>query len=170
MKFLIIGFCYLLLLVVPFYIYQPAHAHFVKPEKGAIGPVCGMSVSEDPSWVAVIMFSDGKHVKLHGTKCMFTYYFNLAKYDEKRGRQNVATMHVMDYRSLEPINAKKAYYVIHSNIKGPMGDELIPLKDRESAEAFIKENGGKILLFKNITPETINSLNSIPLDNSSPSP
>jgi nitrous oxide reductase accessory protein NosL len=48
-----------------------------------------------------------------------------------------------------------------------MGAELIPLKDRASAEAFTKEHGGEILLFKDITPEIINSLKNI-VPNKSP--
>jgi nitrous oxide reductase accessory protein NosL len=111
-------------------------AHFVKPDKGDISPVCGMNVSEHLRWVAVIMFSDGKHVKLHGPKNMFTYYFNLEKYDKKYKQNNIATLHVTDYLTEEPIKAETAHYVINSNIQGPMGDELISLKDKISAESF----------------------------------
>ena len=70
-----------------FYRNQAAHAHFVTPKKGDACPICGMSVSEHPIWVAVIMFSDGKHVKLHGPKSMFTYYFNLDKLSKIKKKQ-----------------------------------------------------------------------------------
>jgi nitrous oxide reductase accessory protein NosL len=158
--------CFLVFFSILLFVNQFTFAHFVEPEKGDICPICGMSVSEHPTWVAVIMFSDGKHVKLHGPKSMFTYYFNLDKYDKKYRMKNVATLHVTDYFTLEHISAKKAQYVIHSTIQGPMGAELIPLKDRKSAEVFIKENGGKILLFNDITPKLINSLKNIVPDKS----
>ena len=149
-----------------FYINQAAHAHFVAPKKGDACPICGMSVSEHPIWVAVIMFSDGKHVKLHGPKSMFTYFYNLENYNEKYKKKDVATMHVTAYNTLEHLRAENAYYVINSNIKGPMGADLIPFKDRASAEVFIKEHGGTIMLFKNITREIVNSLKNIVPDKS----
>jgi copper chaperone NosL len=160
-KIIGISIYFLVLVVGLFYLNQTAYAHFVEPKKGDICPTCGMSVSEHPLWVAVIMFSDGKHVKLHGPKSMFTYYFNLEKYDKKYGMKNVATLHVTDYYTMEHIRAEEAHYVIHSNFEEPMGAELISLKDRASAEAFTKEHGGEVLLFKDITPEIVNSLENI---------
>ncbi len=166
MKILGIGICFLVLLSGLFYMNQAAHAHFVEPKKGDICPICGMSVSEYPLWVAVIMFSDGNHVKLHGPKSMFTYYFNIEKYDKKYKMKNVATLHVTDYYTVKNIRAEEAHYVINSSIQGPMGAELIPLKDRASAEAFIKEYGGEILLFRDITPKIVNSLKNVIPDKS----
>ncbi len=165
-KILGAGICCIVLFSGLFYADQAALAHFVEPKKGDISPVCGMSVSENPLWVAVIMFSDGKHVKLHGPKTMFTYYFNLEKFDKKYRIKNVATIHVKDYYTRENIEAEKAHYIINSDIEGPMGAELIPLKDMVSAETFTKEHGGKILLFKDITPEIVNSLKNIVSDKS----
>ena len=74
--------------------------------------------------------------------------------------------HVKDYDTHEQIRAEKAHYVIHSNIEGLNGDELVPFSDRASAEAFTKEHGGKTLLFKDITPEIVNSLKNIVSDKS----
>lgn len=159
--------CFWVLISNYFVTDQLAYAHFVKPQKGDVCPVCGMSVSEHPRWVAVIMFSDGKHVKLHGPKSMFTYYFNLEKYDRKYRKKDVATLHVTDYYTEKHIRAEKAHYVIGSDIQGPMGDELIPLKDGESAKKFTREHGGEILLFNDVTPEVINYLKNIIPDNSS---
>ncbi len=165
-KFFVAVMCCLGLFSALFYAHQAALAHFVEPEKGETDPICGMSVSEDPAWAAVIMFSDGKHVKLHGPKSMFTYYFNLGKYSKKYGKKNVATLHVTDYHTLEHIKAEKAHYVIHSNIQGPMGDDLIIFKDMASAESFTKEHGGTILHFNDITPSIVNSLQNIIPDTS----
>jgi nitrous oxide reductase accessory protein NosL len=165
-KILSMGICFLIFLSGLFYANKTSLAHFVEPEKGDICPVSGMSVSEEPLWVAVIMFSDGKHVKLHGPKSMFTYYFNLEKYEKKYRMKNVATIHVRDYYTHVNIEAEKAHYIIHSEIEGPMGAELIPLEDKASAEAFTKEHGGNIFLFKDITPEIVNSLKNIVPDKS----
>lgn len=157
-KILAIGICFVVLLSGLSYTNQDALAHFTPPEKGDMCPVCNMPVSDHPLWVAVIMFSDGEHVKLHGPKSMFTYYFNLGEYSNKYREKDIATIHVKDYSTHEHISAKKAYYVIHSNIEGLKGDELIPFSDRVSAETYTKKHGGKILSFKEITPDIIASL------------
>ena len=161
---LIIGLCFSVLFLGFFPFNNIANAHFVEPKKGDICPICGMSVSEHPLWVAVIMFSDGKHVKLHGPKSMFTYYFNLETYDKKYKTENVSTMHVTDYGTAKHVKAQVAHYVIQSNIQGPMGADLIPFKDNASAEAFAKDHGGNILRFKDITPKIVNALENIITD------
>ncbi len=161
--FLII--CFILSGVV-MYANQVAHAHFVKPAEDDIGPVCGMPLDKDPEWASVIMFKDGKHVKLHGPKHMFVYYFNVAKYDSRHDMSDISTMHVIDYYSRKNIKAREAYYVLGCNVTGPMGDDLIPLKDRTSAGKFREKHGGEILSFDEITPEVIYGLKNIIPDDS----
>jgi nitrous oxide reductase accessory protein NosL len=155
-----------LLLYGSVYMHGQAIAHFVQPDKEDRCPVCGMNVSDHPRWITVIMFSDGTHEKLHGPKSMFTYYFNLKKFSEKFEKSDIATLHVTDYMTQEHIRAQTAFFVIESTIQGPMGDELIPFKDRGTAEKFIQEHGGTIISFKEITPDLINSLENIITDDS----
>jgi copper chaperone NosL len=46
------------------------------------------------------------------------------------------------------IDAKEAFYVIGSRLKGGMGvDETIPFSDKGSAEKFAADNGGRIVAF-----------------------
>jgi nitrous oxide reductase accessory protein NosL len=158
-------FC-LLLLPGFFHTEQVVHAHFVEPKKGDVCHTCEMPIGENPSRAAVIMFQDGKHVKFHGAKCMFTYYLNIKRYSKQYRKKNVATLHVTDFNTLERVRAENAHYVIHSSEKGPMGDEPIPFKEIASAEKFTKEHGGIILDYELITPEIINALNNIAPDNS----
>jgi nitrous oxide reductase accessory protein NosL len=165
-RFFVVLSCFLVLLGGLVHFNHSANAHFVKPVEEDKCPICGMSPSKHPDWVAVIMFIDGKHVKLHGPKNMFIFYFNIGKYDQKHERKNIATMHVMDYSTKKHIKAKEAYYVIGSGVMGPMGDELIPFENSMSSEIFKKDHGGKIITFNEITPEIINNLNNIIPDNS----
>ncbi len=145
---------------------QDVHAHFVKAAEDEISPVCGMPLDKHPDWASVIMFKDGKHVKLHSPKNMFVFYFNMGKYDSKHKKHDISTMHVIDYYSRKNIKAKGAFYVLGCNVTGPMGDDLIPLKDRNAAEKFSAEHGGKILAFDEITPDVINDLKNVTPDNS----
>ena len=161
LRIIIVGISFLALFSGNLYTNQLANAHFVDPKEGDVCPICEMAISEHTLWVAVIMFSDGKHVKLHGPKSMFTYYFNLENYDKKYKKKNVSTLHVTDYYTLKHIRAEEAYYVINSNMLGPMGAELVPFKNLASAKSFIKEYGGEILSYENITPEIVSSLQDI---------
>jgi nitrous oxide reductase accessory protein NosL len=166
-KFLVVAIFCVGLLSAFFYSTQVANAHFVKPKEKDRCPVCGMPPGVDPKTVAVIMYKDGKHAKFHGPKHMFTYYFNMGKYSQKYKQRDVAGMYVTEFYSLKNIKAQKAYFVIGSEIQGQTGEEIIPLNDINSAETFIKDHGGKILKFDEVTPEVIDNMKSMTPDGSS---
>ena len=57
------------------------------------------------------------------------------------------------------IEAKNAFFVIGSEVYGPMGHELIPFVSRSDAEAFKKDHKGKrILKFEDVKPGIIKKL------------
>jgi len=56
---------------------------------------------------------------------------------------------VVDAKTQKIINAKKAYYVIDSDVKGTMSRRSkLAFASKRDAEAFIKEHGGKIITFQ----------------------
>ena len=64
-----------------------------------------------------------------------------------------------DYYSLESIEGTRAFYVIGSDVFGPMGKELIPFGKETEAREFLKDHKGKkILRFQEITPEILKTL------------
>ena len=59
------------------------------------------------------------------------------------------------------IDALQAFYVIWSNVYGPMGHEPIPFQNEEDAKKFLRERKGKkIIRFKHITQNLIKSLDN----------
>jgi len=57
------------------------------------------------------------------------------------------------------IDGLKAFYVIGSDVYGPMGRELIPFGSRSDAEEFRKDHQGKAVLeFNGITPDAVKGL------------
>jgi nitrous oxide reductase accessory protein NosL len=63
---------------------------------------------------------------------------------------------VTDYYSQKPIDGKKAYYVIGSDINGPMGNELIPFELENDAKTFMSDhNGKKVIPFNQITQDEV---------------
>lgn len=122
-------------------------------------PVCGMFVSKYKEWVGVITFRDGTSVFFDGPKDLFTYYFNLKKYNPTKSLDSLASVRVKDYYSLNYLDARKAYYVNGSDVFGPMGKELVPFAKDADAREFLKDHKGKqILRFKEITPQVMKSL------------
>jgi nitrous oxide reductase accessory protein NosL len=73
----------------------------------------------------------------------------------------VTAISVKDYYSKTSINALQAFFVIWSDIYGPMGHEPIPFEKETDAKKFLKEHKGKrILRFKDINPKVITSLDN----------
>jgi len=65
---------------------------------------------------------------------------------------------VREFNTGDWIDAKKAHYVIGSGEMGPMGKELIPFADAESAGTFQKEHGGQVSQYDTINMETLKPL------------
>ncbi len=122
-------------------------------------PVCGMFVARYPDFAAEILFKDGSHAAFDGTKDMFKYYFNLAKYNPSKKAVDIAAIYVTDYYDLKWIDAYQAFYVEGSDVYGPMGRELIPFEKEEGAEQFMTDHIGKSRLkFDEITSDLIKRL------------
>jgi len=128
----------------------------VKPSPKDKCPVCGMFVYKYPDFLAEIFFKDGTYALFDGTKDMFKYYFNLKKYNPTKDRSDIDVIYVTDYYTLTLINGLTAYYVLGSDVYGPMGHELIPFEKEGDAKAFLKDHKGKtIYRFKDVTAEVI---------------
>jgi nitrous oxide reductase accessory protein NosL len=122
------------------------------PPTQAKCPVCGMFVAKYPGWVASITFRDSTSVYFDGPKDLFRFYLNPGKYIPARKQADFAGIYVKDYYSLAVIDGRRAFYVIGSNVMGPMGKELVPFARKDDAEGFMHDHqGGKILSFSEIT-------------------
>jgi nitrous oxide reductase accessory protein NosL len=122
-------------------------------------PVCGMFVTRYPDWTATAVFRDGIVVFFDGPKDLFIYLADLKRYDSRHSRDDIKALSVMDYYAVNPINGFAAFYVIGSDVHGPMGAELVPFQDPADAREFLKDHQGKRLLrFKEVTPDVLETL------------
>jgi len=122
-------------------------------------PVCGMFVTKYPKWVATIKLKEKLHY-FDGVKDMMKFY--IFDVDFPYNRKEIESISVTDFYTLKEINAKEAFYVIGSNIFGPMGDELIPFIDQKSADNFMHEHKGKkVLNFTDISSTLVMGLDGI---------
>ncbi len=145
-------------------LHSPARGASATPHPSAPGPkdkcpVCGMFVKKYPSWVATVAFKDGSHAWFDGAKDLFTYLGTPQRYTPGRTAAMVDRLWVKDYYSLQPIDAKTAYYVIGSKVYGPMGHELIPFKRLDDAREFMLDHQGtQIIRYGDVTPTLLKTL------------
>jgi copper chaperone NosL len=149
----------LLAFLLPSFALGAADGGVPKPSARDKCPVCGMFVAKYPDWTAAVRFRDGSHVYTDGAKDMFKYLHDLKKYDPARKSEDIQAVWVMDYYGLSWIDARNAWYVLGSDVYGPMGKELIPLEKKADAEEFMKDHKGmQIVRFSDVTREVIKNL------------
>ncbi len=118
-------------------------------------PVCGMFVAKYEEWLSQIVNGSDKPLVFDGVKDMMAYYFDGARYGAGTDLSK-AEIWVRSYYTLDYINGREAFYVVGSDVLGPMGDELIPFTTRKEAENFKTDHHGTaILSFEEITSSQI---------------
>lgn len=123
------------------------------PEPRARCAECGMYVTAYPEWVAALVGTDGRALYFDCPKDMFKHlYFGGAKKDAGTWEAWVT----VEGEGFAP--ASKAVFVVGSDLLGPMGDDLAPQAGEGEAAAFMKEHGGRMLTFDEITPEVVRGL------------
>ncbi len=131
----------------------------VRPQPGDKCPVCGMFVAKYPDWSAEIIYQDGTVLFFDGAKDLFKFYFAPHKYKSNKQRQHIKAMYVTEYYDLTFIEAKNAFYVLGSDVYGPMGLELVPFKTEADAKEFLRDHQGeKIIAFNDVVLALIKTL------------
>ncbi len=108
--------------------------------------VCGMFPAKYPKWSATVLFEDGHADHFDGPKDLFKYLLDMEKYAKGRVADDIKGVGVTDYYEVERIDARLAFYVVGSDVLGPMGHELLPLAARPAAEEFMRDHEGKRIL------------------------
>ena len=122
--------------------------------------ICGMFVAKYEGWVTQIRLTDNSTLFFDGIKDMMVFYHNPSKYSNFTTK-DIKEIWAKDYYSQQWINGFKAFYVVGSDVYGPMGKEFIPFAERAAAENFMTDHKGeKILDFQEITDELVQSLRS----------
>jgi nitrous oxide reductase accessory protein NosL len=109
-------------------------------------PVCGMFVARYPEWIATVLYRDGHAHHFDGAKDLFKYLLDRPRWAPRHAAKEIASIGVTEYYGLTLIDARQAWYVIGSDVLGPMGHELVPLATQEDAAAFMDDHGGRRIL------------------------
>lgn len=151
---------------------QPAWAEPLdvpNPQPTDTCPVCGMFVAKYPDWIATVLYRDGHAHHFDGAKDLFKYLLDLPKWAPGHGAEDIAAIGVTEYYGVSRIDARAAWYVIGSDVLGPMGHELIPLVTEEDAAEFFRDHGGKgILRFDDVTSGLLDDLDQGRYDRAPP--
>ncbi len=117
---------------------------------------CGMPSQKYPKWHTKMIYKNGNIKWTCSPRCMLLLVQN-----HKTTAQPVQIW-VKDYYNLKEIDAKKAFYVVKSDVLGPMGQDFVPLANMADAKNFVKEhkknqaeNQHNILTFSDINMEII---------------
>ena len=132
-----------------------------KPAAKDLCPVCGMIVSKYPNWVATVLYKDGHAHHFDGAKDMFKYLQDLQKYAPGHRKEDIQAIAVTDFYNLGKVDARQAWFVIGSDVLGPMGHEFVPLANKMDADDFLKDHKGKrALTFDQITSKSVEQVDN----------
>jgi nitrous oxide reductase accessory protein NosL len=120
--------------------------------------ICGMFVAKYDDWVVQLRFADNSVEFFDGVKDMMVFYHNPGKYSLME-QKDIREVWVKDYYTLKWLDGLIAYYVVGSDVYGPMGKEFIPFSTKAAAENFFKDHKGtKVLRFNEITDDFVQSM------------
>ena len=128
-------------------------------ESGDECHLCGMVISEFPGPKGEIFEGRKSHVrKFCSTRDLMSWYLQ----PENKPNSKEIYVHDMnrsDWNSPDNehmINAKDAWFVAGSKMKGAMGPTLGSFAEKDQADKFATKHGGKVLGFDQITIEILN--------------
>jgi nitrous oxide reductase accessory protein NosL len=108
-----------------------------------------------------VVFADRESSVFDSPADLFRFLQNMARYDRKHGVADIGAVYLTDYAQGGWVEAKRAFVVAGSNVRGPMNNADLPaFGSQAAADAFAKANGGKVLAFAAVTAEVMATLAS----------
>jgi len=126
----------------------------VAPAAGDRCPVCEMYPERYPENRCQVQTKDRKTSHFCSTQCLFAFLENPGKHGWPATGPHLVW--VTDLPSGNWIGGRSAYYVVGAKDRfGPMGFEAFPFDRKNDASAFVNKNGGRLLLFKEVSIDKI---------------
>lgn len=112
--------------------------------------LCGMRIDSRSGWRAGGRSASGEELRFDTPKCMFRQHHE---------RGGVRDAWVIEYYSQERRPARDLFFVVGSDLEGPMGRDLVPVEGRENAERLMREHHGeRVLAFAEVTEAIVDDL------------
>ncbi|SMC08585.1 nitrous oxide reductase accessory protein NosL [Nitratiruptor tergarcus] len=122
-------------------------------QKATLDPIYHLDVNKNPKFQAKIELANGKTILFCCPKSMFYFYLRPYEFPEYKIKKETdfKKLLVKDYISGEWIKAEGALYVFGSRLQGPKGDDLIPVRNKDTLNIFrLKYGGSKVLTFPEV--------------------
>lgn len=111
---------------------------------------CGMRIDPQSGWRAGGQSETGETVAFDTPKCMFRYYHQ---------HGGVGRPWAIEYYSQEQRPARDLFYVLGTDLEGPMGRDLVPVAGHDAAQRLMRDHHGeRVLAFDEVSSEIVESL------------
>ncbi len=134
---------------------QPTAVQGLKPAQHGLGPegalrmtaadrcpVCAMRPMQRPKAAAGLSLSDGRTFYTCGNGCLLRAHRSPERYLGV-GAEDIERLVVRDYFTGRSLDAHEAFWVLGSDVVGPMGPAIVPLSSTVAAERFRERHGGQ---------------------------
>ena len=105
-------------------------------------PVCAMKVRAHAKFASAILLADGRTFYFCGTGCMIRSWMHPEIF-LKVSKKDLKLSVVQDYFTGEQVDGLTVVWVAGSDVVGPMGPALVPIKNTGQVGVFKKRHGGK---------------------------
>jgi nitrous oxide reductase accessory protein NosL len=105
-------------------------------------PVCAMQVSKYKKFACAVQLMNGNTFYFCGSGCMIRSWLHPDIFlgaEKEELKRSV----VQDYFTGEQVLGRSVYWVAGSDVIGPMGPALVPLKNEQDLDVFKKRHGAK---------------------------
>ncbi len=111
---------------------------------------CGMRIDPHSGWRAGGVSNTGQQVAFDTPKCLFRYHHQ---------HGGVGQPWAIEYYSQERRPARHLFYVLGTDLSGPMGRDLVPVEGREAALRLKRDHHGEqVLAFDEVSLEIVDGL------------
>jgi nitrous oxide reductase accessory protein NosL len=100
-----------------------------------------MPVVDHAKFASAIELKDGRTFYFCGTGCMIRSWMHPEVY-LRASAADLARAVTRDYFAGQPLDAGEAVFVAGSDVVGPMGPALVPLRSEEDVRTFTARHGG----------------------------
>lgn len=103
-------------------------------------PICGMFPARMPHCAAGLRLTDGRTFYFCSNRCLLSAW----RYPHRHlgADARIDRMVVLDYFSGKPLDGLNAWWIVGSDVIGPMGPALVTLGSEQDVEAFQRRHGG----------------------------
>ena len=116
-------------------------------------PVCGMRVADYVKFSSAIQLSDNTTHYFCSCGCMLRAWLHPNIFLAAT-REDLNTPVVREYFTGDELDGRSVFWVAGSDVVGPMGPALVPVKGKQALEAFKRRHGGRsVFLLQELDPD-----------------